>query len=164
MTALAISRGEVEDLLYLEADLLDSWKLKEWLALFTADARYFVPSASLEDGASSDRSLFYIADDRQMMEERVGRLYKRNAFAEIPRSKTRHIYSNIRLLDSPDPQKISAQCYFSTHRSRGRVHQTFFGVSRYTILREDKSLRICEKFCKIDTDDLHELGRISIIL
>lgn len=162
--APVISRAEVEDLLYLEAEFLDSWKLKEWLGLFTADARYYVPSAGLEEGASPDRTLFYIADDRQMLQERVGRLYKRNAFAEVPRSKTRHVYSNVRLLESPNPDEILAQCYFATHRSRANVRQTFFGISRYTILYEAGSLRIREKFCKLDAADLHELGRISIIL
>ena len=34
----AVSRAEVEDLLYHEADLLDSWKLDDWLALMTEDA------------------------------------------------------------------------------------------------------------------------------
>ncbi|MFD2580187.1 hypothetical protein ACFSTD_19700 [Novosphingobium colocasiae] len=39
-------RLKVEDLLFLEADLLDRWMLKEWLALFTEDAWYHVPPAT----------------------------------------------------------------------------------------------------------------------
>ena len=34
-----ITRAEAEDLLFEEADLLDQWRLEEWLALYTADAR-----------------------------------------------------------------------------------------------------------------------------
>jgi len=44
MQAQAFTRGEVEDFLYLEAALLDDWQLPQWLALYTADARYEVPA------------------------------------------------------------------------------------------------------------------------
>lgn len=63
------TRSEVEDLLYLEADLLDAWKLKDWLALYTEDAEYEVPSADLPGDADPATSLFYIADDRFRLEE-----------------------------------------------------------------------------------------------
>ena len=32
-----ISRAEIEDFLFAEADLLDEWRLPEWLELFTED-------------------------------------------------------------------------------------------------------------------------------
>jgi p-cumate 2,3-dioxygenase subunit beta len=38
MVASTVSRAEVEDLFYLEADLLDSWQLDDWLQLLTDDA------------------------------------------------------------------------------------------------------------------------------
>ena len=38
-----VTRAEVEDFLYHEAALLDEWKLKEWEALLTDDAAYYVP-------------------------------------------------------------------------------------------------------------------------
>ena len=37
-------RETVEEFLYREAALLDAWRLDEWLALFTADGRYLVPT------------------------------------------------------------------------------------------------------------------------
>lgn len=33
-----LTRAEVEDFLYAEAELLDAWELDDWLALYTADA------------------------------------------------------------------------------------------------------------------------------
>ena len=41
---------EVEQLLYLEARLLDDWNLDAWLTLYTADARYVVPTTDLPEG------------------------------------------------------------------------------------------------------------------
>ena len=35
-----VTRGEVEDLLFLEAALLDEWRMEEWLELWTEDAEY----------------------------------------------------------------------------------------------------------------------------
>src|SRR6202000_2847442 len=39
----AVSRAEVEDLFYYEAELLDAWQLDEWLTLLADDATYYVP-------------------------------------------------------------------------------------------------------------------------
>ena len=57
------TRSDVEDFLILEADLLDEWRLPEWLELFTEDATYCVPATDLPSDASPDTSLFYVADD-----------------------------------------------------------------------------------------------------
>lgn len=37
----AVSRAEVEDLFYYEAELLDGWKLDLWLELLADDATYY---------------------------------------------------------------------------------------------------------------------------
>ncbi len=63
MTTTETLHREVEDFLFLEAELLDGWKLEQWLQLFTPDGRYLVPSCDLPEDASPDKSLFYIADD-----------------------------------------------------------------------------------------------------
>ena len=76
-------RSRIEDFLYLEADLLDQWRLPEWLALFTDDALYEVPCTDLPAGASPDENLFYIADDRFRLGERVKRLMKKTAHSEF---------------------------------------------------------------------------------
>ena len=38
-----VTRAEVEDFLYHEADLLDNWRLDDWLALCTEDVGYYIP-------------------------------------------------------------------------------------------------------------------------
>ena len=55
-----ISRAEIEDFLFREADLLDSWKLDDWLGLMTDDAAYYVPPNDKPDG-----------DHRQALESRL---------------------------------------------------------------------------------------------
>ena len=70
-------RLRVEDLLFEEADLLDQWKLNDWLALYTEDAHYHVPPSDVDgDTATPESALFYIMDDSVRMRERVVRLSK----------------------------------------------------------------------------------------
>lgn len=155
---------EVEDFLYMEAELLDAWKLEDWLALFAPDARYLVPSGDLSEGVSSDANLFYIADDAVLLRERVKRLYKRNAHAEWPHSKTCHLIGNVRLVDPAVEGELSVRCVFITHRNRSGVTDVFAGSIRYRLTRIDGALRIREKICYLNYDSLREQGRISILL
>jgi p-cumate 2,3-dioxygenase beta subunit len=156
-------RAEIEDFLYQEAALLDAWMLPEWLALFTADATYKVPSASLPPGASSDETLFYIADDAHRLKERVNRLMKKTAFSEYPRSKTRHLVSNVRIMEQEsDTCRVNAA--FVVYRSKMGVTDTYIGGSEYALVCANGDLRIKEKRCNLDLESLRPQGRISIIL
>jgi len=71
-----LGRPQVEDLLYLEARLLDEWRLDEWLELYTSDARYVIPATDTADG-DPERDLVLIDDDRARMQSRVERLGSR---------------------------------------------------------------------------------------
>ena len=163
MNVEAISREEVEELMFLEAELLDEWRLKEWLDLFTADSSYFVPATDVPPNASPDTSLFYVADDRFRMEQRVERLLKRTAHAEFPRSKTRHLVSNVRIRGrSADELDVGAAVL--TFRTKMGLTETYIGSYRYRIVVTAAGLRIREKRCILDMDGLRPNGRISIIL
>ena len=155
---------EVEDFLYAEAELLDDWRLEEWLDLFTEDCRYLVPPGDLPPDASPESNLFYIADDHTLLRERVKRLYKKNAHAEYPHSRTRHILSNIRIKSISEDGEISVRCAFLTHRSRAEIVDTFIGTSEYRLVRQDGKLRVREKRCRLDADNLRDQGRVSILL
>ena len=52
-------RAVVEEFLYHEAALLDAWRLDEWLALFTADGRYMVPTTSTPPSNSRKESMAF---------------------------------------------------------------------------------------------------------
>ena len=158
-----ITRSEAEDLLFEEADLLDQWKLDKWLALFTADAAYLVPSTDLPPGASPERALFYIADDHTRLKERVVRLQKKTAHSEWPRSRTRHLVSNVRIRNRKDDE-IEVGSSFITYRTKDGITDTYFGSNRYRLVADNGTLRIREKRCLLDSEGLRTQGRVSIIL
>lgn len=159
-----VDREQVEDFLYLEAELLDDWRLQDWFALFTEDCRYQIPSADLPPDASPETNLFYVDDGHVRLRERVVRLMKRSAHAEFPHSKTRHLISNVRLRDPEEDDEVAVSCAFVVHRCRYDVVDSFIGSSRYRLRRVDGALRIREKRCRLDVNSLRDQGRISILL
>lgn len=161
--AAEVTRDEVEDFMFLEAELLDEWRLKEWLDLFTADACYYVPATDVSPDATPDNSLFYVADDRFRMEQRVERLLKKTAHAEFPRSKTRHLVSNVRIR-ARKGDELDVGAAVLTYRTKMGLTETYIGSYRYRIVLTPEGLRIREKRCILDMDGLKPNGRISIIL
>lgn len=157
------ARSEVEDFLYLEADLLDNWKLKEWLALYTTDAEYQVPSTDLPRDASPADSLFYIADDYVRLEQRVIRLGKKTMHSEYPHSKIRHQVTNVRVLgESEDGILVTAG--FTVYRTKWGNTDLFVGGYEYLLAQTPEGLRIRKKRCLLDLDGLRPQGRVSILL
>lgn len=160
----AVTAEQVQDFMFLEAELLDEWRLREWLLLFTEDGTYYVPATDVPADASPDTSLFYVADDRFRLEQRVERLLKRTAHAEHPHSKTRHLVSNVRIRGR-DQDQLDVGAAVLTFRTKMGLTETYIGSYRYRLtLADDGQLRIREKRCILDMDGLKPNGRISIIL
>jgi len=158
-----ISRAAIEEFLFAEADLLDEWRLPEWLELFTDDATYSVPATDVPANASPDNSLFYVADERGRLSERVKRLMKRTAHAEFPHSRTRHVVSNVRIRSRTDAE-LEVSSAFITFRTKDGVTDTYFGSNRYKLVQIEGHLRIRDKRCLLDSEGLRMQGRVSIIL
>lgn len=161
--ASAVSRAEVEDLLYHEAELLDAWKLDAWMALLTEDAAYYVPPNDKPD-ADHRFTLFTIADDIVRLRERVIRLKDPNCHAEYPPSRTRRLITNVRVAGSED-DTVLATANFVVHRfRRGGAHQEFVGRYRYRLRRIGGVLKIAERRAVLDAEELGALGSVSFIL
>jgi p-cumate 2,3-dioxygenase beta subunit len=163
MTPQTIARTDVEDFLFAEAELLDEWRLPEWLELFTDNAIYYVPATDLPVDASPENNLFYVADDRFRLSERVKRLMKRMAHAEFPHSRTRHLVSNVRIRKRIG-EDVEVSSAFITYRTKDGVTDTYFGSNRYRLVPDNGTFKIKEKRCLLDSDGLRAQGRVSIIL
>jgi p-cumate 2,3-dioxygenase beta subunit len=158
-----VSRAEVEDLLYHEADLLDSWRLDDWLELLTDDAAYYVPPNDKPD-ADARYTLFTIADDMVRLRERVIRLKDPNCHAEFPPSRTRRMIGNVRIT-GVEGDVISAAANFIVHRFRyNDLDRVFVGHYRYKLRRQGGRLKIGERRAILDEQQLGLLGAVSFIL
>src|SRR6185436_8513412 len=146
-----------EAFLYHEAALLDSWKLDEWLALLTEDATYRVPS---NDRPQSDpkTALFMIADDIRRIRARVTRLKDPHAHAEYPRSRTRRLISNVRIVER-EPLRVEANFVVYRYRSNDDVRQ-YVGRYRYLLRKEGGKLKIAGREAVLDAMELASLGAV----
>ena len=156
------SRAEVEDFLYHEAALLDEWRLDEWLALLTDDAKYRVPSNDAPTGDPAN-TLFLIADDIDRIRGRVARLKDPHAHAEFPHSRTRRLVTNVRVVEKPGELEVFAN--FAVYRMRrGGQESVFVGRYRYILRRVGGALRIALREAILDSEELGRLGAVSFIL
>jgi p-cumate 2,3-dioxygenase subunit beta len=153
---------EVERLLYGEAALLDAWQLEEWLALYTADARYVVPSADYPQNEPPEYPAL-IDDDFRRLKGRVTRLLSRHAHREHPSSRTRHFVSNV-LITAVSDDEISVTAAFAVYRFRGGQSAPYIGRYVYSLARVGGTLKIRQKRAELDMGGLWEQGTVSILL
>ena len=158
-----VTRQAVEDFLYREADLLDNWKLDDWLALLTDDASYYVPPNDKPD-ADHRFTLFTVADDIVRLRERIIRLKDPNCHAEFPPSHTRRMISNVRITGiEGDLINVAANFAIFRHRRNEPVRQ-FVGRYRYKLKRTDAGLKIAERRAILDAEELGAMGSVSFLL
>src|SRR5258708_35138334 len=161
--AATVTRAEVEDLLYYEAELLDSWRLDDWLGLLTEDASYYVPPNDKPDG-DHRYTLFIIADDIIRLRERIIRLKDPNCHAEYPPSHTRRLITNVRIT-GVEGDTVSAAANFDIFRyRRNEPPREFVGRYRYKLRYRDGALKIAERRAILDAEELGALGSVSFLL
>ncbi|ASR36998.1 p-cumate dioxygenase [Prauserella marina] len=151
----------VEDFLYFEAELLDEWRLHEWLALFSESGRYLIPSTDKPDGDPA-RDLFLVQDDRFLLEQRVNSLQTRAAHAEYPHSRTRRLVTNVRA--SSEDGHVGVRANFAVFRARNGVVDTYFGRYEHVLERSGEEFRFVTRKSILDLDALRPHGKVSIIL
>ena len=154
-------REMVEDFLYQEAALLDAWRLDEWLALFTADGRYVVPTTDLPDG-DPQKDLVFIDDDMVRLRARVERLKSRHGHREYPSSRTRRFITNVRI--KADDGGIVVTSSFLVYRFRMAESSPYVGWYEHRLKQVDGQLKIHHRKAVLDMEALREHGAVSIIL
>ena len=153
---------EVERFLYREAMLLDEWRLEEWLALFSPQARYIVPSTDHPQGNPPEHPAL-IDDDFNRLQGRVTRLLSRRAHREYPSSRTRHMVSNVLITESGS-NEVSVSASFVVYRVRNRKVTQYIGRYLYLLGRAAGELKIQQKRIELDLEGLWDQGTVSILL
>ncbi|MFJ8812979.1 aromatic-ring-hydroxylating dioxygenase subunit beta [Amycolatopsis thermoflava] len=157
-----IIRAEVEDFLFLEAALIDDWRLEEWVELFTLDCTYEVPAT---DAPAADPGLTWslIHDRRTMLEQRIIRLKKPEAHAEFPHSQTSRIIGNVRITDRLD-ESLLVQANFIVSRMKAGKFDTYVGRHYYELVPAPEHFLIRHKKSVLAHDRLDPQGKISFVL
>jgi benzoate/toluate 1,2-dioxygenase beta subunit len=140
--ALSPSPAECEAFLVNEAELLDSGRFDDWLALFTENAWYWVPIESDQDSPLTTVSLMY--DDRRLLETRVRRLTGPRMHAQEPRSRTSRIVTNVTLRERRPASALVRSKFMMVEYRRGE-QRLFAGTYHHDLVRVDGALRIASK-------------------
>lgn len=135
-------RHRIEEFYYFEAELLDDRNLREWLDLLADDIRYWMPirhnplerPKNIGEELSKPGEAYYFDDDKKSLGIRVERAYARNAWAELPPSRTRHLISNVRI-KKDDGNEIAVHSNFIVYRTRMETDQDMFVGERKDVLR-----------------------------
>ena len=150
MKPSVLDRTACEDFLIDEARLLDDGRFDDWLALFTPEAHYWVPSEPNQQSPLDTLSLMY--DDRRLLETRVRRLASPRIYSQEPRSRTSRIVTNVTVEDSSKSTTFESQgdgtlvrSKFTMVEFRREEQRLFAGTYFHRLVQGEAGIRIAFK-------------------
>lgn len=132
---------EIEQWLYLEADLLDEWRFAEWLELLAEDLHYWAPVREnrvyreRRHETAAPGGSAYFEENRADMVQRVDRLHTHMAWAEDPPSRTRHLISNVRVFETATSGEFAVSSNFLVYRTRSERDEDMIVGQRRDVVR-----------------------------
>jgi 3-phenylpropionate/cinnamic acid dioxygenase small subunit len=125
-----------------EARLLDEAKFDDWLALFTDDAWYWVPSEPNQASPHDTVSLIY--DDRRLLETRIRRLASPRMYSQEPRSRTSRLVGHVTVEDA-EGRAATVRSKFVMVEYRREQQRLFTGTAWHRLVQLDGAIRIAWK-------------------
>ncbi len=138
----ALDLRHCEQFLLHEARLLDDGKFDDWLALFTSEAWYWVPSEPLQADPIETVSLIY--DDRRLLETRVRRLASPRMYSQEPRSRTSRMVTNVTIEES-SANSCTVRSKFLMVEYRRETQRFFGGTVMHGLVQADGHIMIAWK-------------------
>lgn len=141
--------AEIIGLVHKEAQLLDDWRLDEWLEMYDDEARYWIP---IDEHADPERTSSIIHETKPMLRLRVEQLMRENRLAQSPRSQMMRLIGNI--VVTPEEGGLAAARYnlmmmelrSGDWRQQGLGEKRFFaGRCEIRAARKDGAWRILNK-------------------
>jgi len=126
------------------------------------DARYLVPPLDAPD-ADHRGTLFLIADDRRTLASRVRQLLSGTTWAENPRSRTRRLITNVRLLTA-EGGEARATANFAVWRFQHEQADVYVGRYLHLLVRGPIGLMFRERRAVLVLETLRPHGKARFIL
>jgi len=139
---------EVCNLLYEEAASIDEQRWADWLALYTDDAVFWVPSWDQEHQLTTDPlndvSLIYI-EGKETLSDRIWRFSSGDSPASTPLPRTSHIVGNITVTEFTESQTVvTSRWHCQVHRFKDTW--SYAGRYEHRLQRNSKGLQISRKY------------------
>ncbi|MEZ5739498.1 MAG: aromatic-ring-hydroxylating dioxygenase subunit beta [Burkholderiaceae bacterium] len=131
--------AEITALVQHEARLVDEGRFDEWLALFTDDGRYWVPSHAGQVSEHGEASI--ALEDPFLLRLRIDRLRHPQAHSQQPASRALHLLQATAIIggQAPEWQTRTPFLYFE-QRGPGQIQLP--GTATHHLTRIDGTLRI----------------------
>jgi len=138
-----VARDEFRRLLEREARLLDQLRYEDWLALYTAECIYWVPSTP--DAGDPRREISVMFDDRRRLEDRVYRLRTGFAWSQAPASRTVRLITNVEAFTTARDDTRMLRSNFLITEFWDDETRLLSGWSGHRIVREGAGWKIAAK-------------------
>jgi ethylbenzene dioxygenase beta subunit len=156
-----VTRAQVEEFLYREAELFDEWRLREWLAMLTEDIVYRVPIRIAKEKTEGESAvtgisteMFHLDEDIHSLELRVERLETGFAWAEEPPSRIRHHVSNVRV----DEERVRSNVLVYRSRWDKPDYDILSAERRDVFRRVDGELKLASRDVILDSTSVPTLN------
>ena len=130
----AVERDRFRMLVEKEARLLDQLRFDEWLALYTPDCLYWVPTSPQAGDPRREVSISF--DDRRRMEDRIYRLRTGYAWSQAPKSRTVRMVSNVEVFSTGDESACMVRSNFLISEFRVDGTRILTGWCGHRFVRE----------------------------
>ena len=154
-----------EQFLFQEAELLDGFKLLEWLLLLDRDIDYRIPTRSTRPQDELDKSFstttFHMIEHFGSLEARMKR-FGAGGWSEFPPSRTRRNVTNIRV-NRQTKDRLTVKSNLLYYWARDEQH-VIVSAERHDELREHGNiLKLARRIVFIDHTTL-PLPNLSVVL
>jgi 3-phenylpropionate/cinnamic acid dioxygenase small subunit len=129
-TQPASLQQRVEQLLFLQSELLDGKHWGGYIDLFEDDGIYWMPVAPEQTEWLDSPSIF--AEDKRMMQIRMGRVTHPNAWSQAPSWGTSHVVGNV-VIEAASDSEILVRSRFHMVELRRDNLRHFAGTYRHTL-------------------------------
>jgi 3-phenylpropionate/cinnamic acid dioxygenase small subunit len=129
----------VEQLLFHQSELLDGKHWGAYIDLFEDDGIYWMPVAPEQTEWVDSPSIF--AEDKRMMQIRMGRVTHPNAWSQAPNWGTSHVVGNV-VIEAAGESEILVRSRFHMIELRRDSLRHFAGTYRHTLKVHGEQFKI----------------------
>jgi 3-phenylpropionate/cinnamic acid dioxygenase small subunit len=136
-------RDRFRMLIEREARLLDQLRYEDWIAMYSPECIYWVPSTPKAGDPRSEIAVMF--DDRRRLEDRIYRLRTGFAWSQAPASRTVRMISNVEVFATDRDNVRMVRSNFLIHEFWGDETRFLSGWAGHRVVQQDGRWQIAVK-------------------
>lgn len=159
-STLRLSRSEVEDLLFQQAEYIDSRNYEGWIEMFLPDGAYWIPARPGDTDPNTQLSYMY--DDVPNMAARCERLMAFGTAGQQPITRSSHVVGNVRIGETSDGELV-VHSRFHVTQFRRDVLTSYAGAYTHHLVGTPEGVKIrLQRVDLIDCDGIHGILQVYL--